>query len=105
MFCPVLFIVFSRDISADSAKSNLHFRNCLFRHSSNESKYAEDYYISRSSGNINQLRKKIQWDPNIIMQSCQKYRINSTLQKTQVILSENKNKDAPKLKSQYMDQS
>ena len=98
---PVLFLIFTGDLSADLAKSNLQLPNCPSKHPPNESKYADDYNLWRSSGSRKQLEEELQRDRNIIMQWCQKWRININRQKTQVILFEKKQtKKAPKLKSQ-----
>ena len=69
---PVLFLVFTGDLSADPAKFNLQLPNCPSKHPPNESKYADDYNLWRSSDNIKQLEEGPQWDLNIIMQWCQK---------------------------------
>ena len=42
---PVLFLVFTGDLSADPAKSNLQFPDCHSKHPPNESKYADDYNL------------------------------------------------------------
>ena len=92
----VLFPVFTGDLSADPAKSNLQLPKCPSKHSPNESKYADDYNLWRRSNNIKQLEEELQWDPNI-MQWCQKWTININRQKTQVILFEKKNKQSSKV--------
>ena len=85
---PVLFLVFSGDLSADPAKSNLQLPNCLSKHPPNKSKYADDYKLCN---NIKQL-EELQWDLNVIMQWCQKWRININIQQTRIFVFENKNK-------------
>ena len=92
----VLFPVFTGDLSADPAKSNLQLPKCPSKHSPNESKYADDYNLWRRSNNIKQLEEELQWDPNI-MQWCQKWTININRQKTQAILFEKKNKQSSKV--------
>ena len=42
---PVLFLVFTGDLSADPAKSNLQFPNCPSKHQPNESKYVDGYNL------------------------------------------------------------
>ena len=42
---PVLFLVFTGDLSADPAKSNLKLPNCPSKYPPNESKYADDYNL------------------------------------------------------------
>ena len=42
---PVLFLVFTGDLSADPAKSNLKLPNCPSKYPRNESKYADDYNL------------------------------------------------------------
>ena len=42
---PVLFLIFTGDLSADPAKSNLQLPNCPSKHPPNESKYADDYNL------------------------------------------------------------
>ena len=64
---PVLFLVFTGDLSADPAKSNLKLPNCPSKYPPNESKYADDYNLWWSCINIKQLQEELQWDLNIIM--------------------------------------
>ena len=78
---PALFLVFNGDLSADSAKSNLQLPNRPSKHPPNESKYMSDYNLWRSNNNIKQLEEELQWDLNIIMQWCQRRRINIKRQK------------------------
>ena len=54
----------------------------------------DDYNLWQSNNNIKQLEEELQWDLNIIMQWCQKWRLNINRQKTQVILFENNNKSS-----------
>ena len=89
---PVLFLVFTGYLSADPAKSNLQLPNCPSKYPPNESKYVDDYNLWRSSNNIKQLEEELQWDLNIIMQCCQKWRVKINRQNTQVILFENNKK-------------
>ena len=42
---PVLFLVFTGDLSAGPAKFNLQLPNCPSKHPPNESKYADDYNL------------------------------------------------------------
>ena len=50
---PVLlvFLVFSDDLLADPAKSNLQLPNCPSKHPPNKSKYADDYNLWQSREN------------------------------------------------------
>ena len=64
---PVLFLVFTGDLPADPAKSNLQLPNPLFKYPLNESKNAGNYNLWQSSINIKQLGEELQWDLNIIM--------------------------------------
>ena len=94
----ILFLVFSSDLSADPAKSNLQLLNCPSTDPPNESKYVDNYNLWQSRENIKQLEEELQWDLNIIMEWCQKWKININRQKkNQVILFENKNKKSSKI--------
>ena len=42
---PVLFLIFTGDLSADPAKSNLQLPNCPSKHPPNESKYVDIYNL------------------------------------------------------------
>ena len=73
---PILFLVFSSDLSPDPAKSNLQLLNCPSTDPPNESKYVDKYNLWQSRENIKQLEEELQWDLNIIMEWCQKWKIN-----------------------------
>ena len=97
---PILFLVFSSDLSADPAKSNLQLLNCPSTDPPNESKYVDNYNLWQSRENIKQLEEELQWDLNIIMEWGRKWKININRQKKnkkQVILFENKNKKSSKI--------
>ena len=88
---PVLFLIFTGDLSADPAKSNLQLPSCPSKHPPNESKYVDIYNLWRSSNNIKQLEEELQYNLNMIMQWYQKWRININRQKIQVILFDKTN--------------
>ena len=56
---PVLCLVFTGDLSADPAKSNLQLPNCPSKHPPNESKYVDNYNLWRSSDSIKQLEEEL----------------------------------------------
>ena len=93
----VLFLPFIGNLSADPANLNLQLPNYPSKHLPNESKYADDYNLWRSSKIIKQPKEELQRDLNIIMQWCLKWRININRQKAQVILFEKKNKKSSKI--------
>ena len=79
---PLLFLVFTSDLSGDPVKSSLQLPNCPSKDPPNESKYVDDYNLWQSSDNIKQLKEELQWDLNIIMKWCQKWRFKVNIKNT-----------------------
>ena len=99
---PILFLVCIGDLSADPKTSCPFYDNSFSLTSEttnkndvtplNESKFADDYHLWRTSSNITELETFLQSDLKIINCWCHKWRINLNLKKMKVLLFNGKHK-------------
>ena len=97
MLSPVLFHVYTEDLSADQ-KNLVHSMTILSLSLQrqqqqkndvtplNESKFADDHHLWRTSSNISDLKSCLQSDLKMINCWCHKWRINLNLKMTNVLL-------------------